>query len=83
MSAANLTCTPATVANMSEVCMGPVPAPDECDVYHRGAGAVNRLVVAFQVAIYANMLVGVVGNLLTLMAIPYAMCKRRSVGRDK
>ncbi len=34
---ANVTCSPATVVNMSELCMGLGSPPIECDAYHVGS----------------------------------------------
>ncbi len=69
-SAANLTCSRDTVVGYSRLCLGESP-PDDC--YPTAARGLT------EAALIANLALGVAGNLLTLIAIPYAMHRKRYV----
>ncbi len=68
---ANLTCRHDTLLSYSELCLGDSP-PDDCYPDQKGA-----VVITFHVIQFMILGGGIVGNLATLTAIPYAMHSQR------
>ena len=74
----NVTCSPSTILNYSRLCLGldggpdSLPPPDDC--FPAKDEPRNMLANVLQLA---NLVVGIHGNMLTLVAIPYAMYRRK------
>ena len=69
----NLTCSPTTVINFSLTCLEP-DAPEECFPVKE-----ESLLLASATFHIGNIVIGVVGNLLTLLSIHYGKKHQRSV----
>ena len=78
MNVTDLTCSLETVVEFSRLCLGPAPPPRDCHpAGGAGGGGVDAGWAVGEVILVGNLVLGVAGNLLTLVAIPYAMHKRR------
>ena len=69
----NLTCSPSTLLNYSQLCLEADP-PSDC--FPHLTSWTNAALDALEAI---NLTVGVIGNLLTLLAIPFTMKHQRWV----
>ena len=69
--ASNLTCRADTLFNYSVLCLGNDP-PDDCSPGIEGFWDATNMTLKV-----CNMVFGVVGNIFTLLSIPYAMHRQR------